>query len=135
MDNARLTPYLRRRCLELPVSDRVALVGIMTESLTPSIRTEDQVERRLLQMRNTMQVLTGLDVTLRSRKSEYMRCRTIFAFTCRQEGLTQESIGKFLGLDHSTIHHLERRMADVFEVPSCWKDYIELYNLFTNAIL
>lgn len=135
MDCERLTPYLRRRCLALKASDRAALVRIMTESLTPSLRTEDQVKARLAQMGETMAALTGLEITRRCRRTEYMRARTIFAFTARQEGFTQESIGEYLGLDHSTIHNMEKRMGDAFDVPTCWPDYIELYNLFTTAIL
>lgn len=135
MDNERLTPYLRRRCLDLKVEDRVALVRIMTESLTQSVRTENQVNERLAQMGRTMAALTGLEITHRCRRTEYMRARTIFAFTARQEGITQQNIGDYLGLNHSTIHNMEKKMCDVFDVPSCWPDYIELYNLFTTAIL
>lgn len=135
MDNERLTPYLRRRCLDLKVEDRVALVRIMTESLTQSVRTENQVNERLAQMGRTMAALTGLEITRRCRKAEYMRARTIFAFAARQEGITQQNIGDYLGLNHSTIHNMEKKMCDVFDVPACWPDYIELYNLFTTAIL
>lgn len=135
MDGERLTPYLRRRCLALRLADRVALEGIIRESLTPSLRTEDKTLARLEVLSETMCAIGGLEVRQRTRKADYVRARTIFAFVARQEGISQNTIGNFLGIDHSTIHYLEVKMADVFKTPTAWGDYIELYNQFTSAIL
>ena len=132
MDNKRLTPYLRRRCLALRAADRVALLSILRESLTASPRTETE---RLDSMAAAMASLTGLDIRRRVRQAEYVRARTIFAFTARQEGFAQLHIARFLGVNHATIHYMEKRMVDVFSLPEVYADYINLYNQFTNEIL
>lgn len=135
MDGERLTPYLRRRCLALRVMDRVALEAIIRESLTPSQRTEDKAVLRLECLAEAMCAINGIEVRQRTRKMEYVKARTIFAFVARQEGFSQTTIGDFLGINHSTIHYLEAKMGDAFKVPESWRDYIELYNQFTSAIL
>ena len=133
MDNERLTPYLRRRCLALRPEDRVALISVLRESLTESPRTKQ--EERLEVMAAALDALTGLDVRRRSRRPEYVRARTIFSFAARQEGFSQMAVARFIHQDHATIHYNEERMAFALENPAAFDDYIELYNLFTSAIL
>lgn len=70
MDCERLTPYLRRRCLALKVSDRVALVMIMTESLTPSLRTEDQAEGKTTEEKPAQESAAPSDGSTAQPKSE-----------------------------------------------------------------
>lgn len=132
MDNERLTPYLRRRCLALNVEDRVALLRSLQESLTDSARTDTD---RLDRLGEAMEGLTGFDVRTRTRLAEYVRARVVYAFTARMEGFSQMAVAKWLGLDHSTVHHLERRMNDALSMPSAFKDYVGLYNQFTSVIL
>lgn len=135
MDSERLTPYLRRRCLALRIEDRVALLGALRESLTGSARTEADKATRLEHMVEVMEQLTGLELRRRTRMPDYVRARTVFAFTARQEGFSQKVTGAFLGQDHSTVVASEKRMRSAFAVPAMYADYINLYNDFTNAIL
>lgn len=135
MDSERLTPYLRRRCLALCIEDRVALLGALRESLTQSERTEKDARRRMQILARAMKGLTGLEVCLRTRNRDYVRARDVFAFTARQEGITQKAVGEFLGLDHSTVNRCEFRMKTAFTLPAIYEDYLSLYNKFTNAIL
>ena len=61
--------------------------------------------------------------------------RTVFAFAARQEAFTQSEVAGWLGLDHSTVHYLERRMAEALDYPTGFADYIELYNTYTSRII
>lgn len=130
MDKQRLTPELRRQVLRLPAGDRVALMGALRESLLPENRVG-----RLDAMGEAMTALTGLEIRHASRRPDYVRARTIFAFAARQEDFSQLAVAKWLGLDHSSVHYLERRMADALEYPAVFADYIALYNKFTSVIL
>lgn len=116
------------------MADRVALAEIMRQSIVSHIAEDERLER-LETMAQAMADISGLDVKERTRKAEYIRARTIFAFVARQEGYSQTCIGAFLGINHSTIHHLEKRMESAFDLPEMWQDHIVLYNQFTSAIL
>ena len=135
MDSERLTPYLRRRVLALRTEDRVALLGVLRESLTDSPRTERDRGHRMAELARVMARLTGLEVCTRTRRRDYVRARDVFAFTARQEGISQKAVWAFLGLDHSSVYRCEARMKAAFLVPATWGDYLELYNKFTEAIL
>ncbi len=135
MDSERLTPYLRRRVLALRTEDRVALLGVLRESLTDSPRTERDRGHRMAELARVMERLTGLEVCTRTRRRDYVRARDVFAFTARQEGISQKAVGAFLGLDHSSVNRCEARMKTAFSVPAAWGDYVSLYNKFTEAIL
>lgn len=130
MDKQRLTPELRRQVLRLPAGDRVALMGAIRESLLPSDRLG-----RLEALGEVMNALTGLEIRHASRRADYVRARTVFAFAARQEAFTQSEVAGWLGLDHSTVHYLERRMAEALDYPTGFADYIELYNTYTSRII
>jgi hypothetical protein len=51
---------------------------------------------------------TGIDVTIKSRKSEQVEMKALASFLFRQRGYSLTQIGKELNLNHATIiHHLK----------------------------
>lgn len=128
----RLTEYLRRRVLALPVEDRVALLTDIGGSI--AVRSPKRGER-LSELRDAMLSLTGIDVRDPRRFADHVRARAVFCFVARMEGFGLQAIGDELGMDHSSAHYLAKRMGDALEAPSFWADYIELYNRFTNQTL
>ncbi len=133
MDVERLTPYLRRRVMHLSVEDRI----ILHREILTSIEHPDfvQTDVRLKRLADIMQVVSGCDVKNKTRQADTIRARVIFVFVSRAEGFSQCAIGAFLGLDHSTISYMEKKMRDALDMPVAYQDYIALYNQFTNAIL
>lgn len=133
MDVERLTPYLRRRVMRLPVEERVVLHREILASLeSPELV---QTDARLSRLAEVMEAVSGCDVKEKTRQAEFIRARVVFIFVARAEGFSQCAIGAFLGLDHSTVHYLERKMRDALAMPAAFQDYIALYNQFTTAIL
>ena len=108
--------------MRLPVYERVVLHREILKSLESPERVQTDV--RLNRLAEVMQSVSGLDVCERSRKTDIVR-----------EGFTQSAIGNFLKLDHSTICCIEKRMRDALSLPVAYRDYIDLYNKFTSAIL
>lgn len=128
----RLTEYLRRRVLALPVEDRVALLTDIGGSI--AVRTPRR-EKRLTELRDAMLSISGIDVRDPRRFADHVRARAVFCFVARMEGFSLQAIGDELGMDHSSAHYLAKRMGDAFDAPSSWSDYIDLYNQFTNQTL
>ena len=81
-----------------------------------------------------MEAVSGVMVTHPSRTRDIVMARNIFAFVARREGYSQQTIGKFLGRDHSTVAFAEKRMREVFTYPSIYKDEIKLYNKFVESL-
>ena len=126
----RLTPYLRRRVLGLPLADRMALLeelrGTMLERPDPAIR--------LAYLVNKMQEAAGLDPLARKRDRPAVTARYILAFVARREGFSQTLIGTTMGLDHSSISYAEKRTREMFDYPEMYKDEISLYNKFVESL-
>ena len=119
--------------MRLPVYERVVLHREILKSLGSPEHVPTDV--RLNRLAEVMQLVSGLDVRVRSRKTELVRARVVFVFVARAEGFTQSAIGNFLKLDHSTICCIEKKMRDALSLPAAYQDYIALYNQFTTAIL
>lgn len=133
MDAERLTPYLRRRVLNLSMTDRVALRREIDDSIAQPQRVKPC--DRLRYLADKMQEVAEVDVRQRSRLAAIVEARGIFVFVARCEGISQLEIGRFLKMNHSTVSFTEKKVRGMFEVPAAFKETIGLYNQYTNAIL
>lgn len=125
----RLTPYLRRRVLSLPVADRVELMAAMGAS----INQRGTIADRFDYLRRKMESITGLSME-GDRNPARVRARSVLCFIARREGFSLHEIGGALGIDHSTAFYLSRKMENALALPEGWRDYVALYDKYTNAI-
>ena len=132
MDAKRLTPYLRRRVLELCTLDRLVLQRELANSLKVDYVAPTQ---RLGLLGDAMRDLSGYDIRARIRTREVVTAREVFVFVARLEGITQDAIAKYLKRDHATISYCEARMREALIYPRICPEKIELYNKFTQKIL
>ena len=127
----RLTPNLRRRVLELPLSDRAALLA----ELMASIVIPDRVDQRLPYLADRLAGISGIDVRVCRRcDAASVWARNIFIFVARREGFLQREIGAVLNRDHSSVAVAEKRMADAFAQPGAYAKELKLYNQFIDAL-
>ena len=126
----RLTPYLLRRALDLPLADKAALIGQLRASIT---LPEDPAER-LRYLSDKMQQVAGVSIADGARTRKMLAARNIFVFVARQEGFTQERIGAFIGRDHSTVCLSERMMRRAFAFPRAYYEEIKLYNRYVESL-
>ena len=70
----------------------------------------------------------GIDVTIRSRIASVIAARTAFILVARERGFTQSELGRFRGLNHSTVCIAEKNMREALTMPAFYKDYINNYN-------
>lgn len=126
----RLTPYLLRRALSLPLADKAVLMG----RLRASIQMPATPAERLRYLSDKMQQVAGVSVETDSHQRNIVAARNIFVFVARREGFSQECIGGFIGRDHSTVCIAEKRMQRVFTYPKSYIEVINLYNRFVEAL-
>lgn len=133
MVESKLTPYLRRRVLALPMEDRLALNRALSVSLRPDAPAEAG-EPRLDVLRSAMENIATVDLKDRCRDRAHTEPRIVFAFICRREGFSQGEIGKYLGVDHSTVCYWERRMGEALAYPASWQTLMNIYNKYITHI-
>lgn len=128
----RITPYLRRRVLDLPLADRLALFVELRASI--QVVPADHGSR-LAYLADKMQDASGVNVReARDRTVAAVWPRNIFIFVARREGFSQSTIGRVIGRDHSSVCAAERRVSDAFASPSQYKNEIRLYNKFVDSL-
>lgn len=127
----RLTPYFRRQVLELPLEDRLELI----RDIERSLGDPQDGEERLAGLGTVLGELTGADLRERCRRKDLVRARAVFVAVARAEGYSQLCISRYLGLNHSTVCYLEKRMTEAFTMPGQFGDYIDLYNSFTQKLI
>ena len=128
----RLTPYLRRRVMGLPLGDRMELVSMV---LSASPRTEFPVASRLGFLADILRDVSGVDIRRSGDRSlPVTAARTVFVYAARREGFTQEEIGRFIGRNHSTVCCAEIRMRDALSAPRGNREHVELLDRFMKEL-
>ena len=128
----RLTPYLRRRVLDLSMSDRVALMEDLRVSIQgPFVNRAD----RLKYLADTMNTISGVDIRGRwNRTSATVWPRNIFIFVALREGYSQSEVGREIHRNHSTVCHARNRVNEAFEMPEQYRDEITLYKKYIETL-
>lgn len=132
-DMERLTPYLHKQCLALPLADRLALVRILMRTIMAEPAGKDAT--RLDTIAQAVESLAGASVHEPRHIPAAVCARSVFAFVAEREGFRQTEIGRYMGRDHSSVHFMISRMAQALDHPEQWNDYITLYNNTLSAIL
>lgn len=70
--------------------------------------------------------LTTYDPRIRKRKNVIVRIIT--ANVLLGMGCTENSVGKAMGKDHSTIHHYKETMNTWFNYPGLYKEEVTIWN-------
>ena len=78
--------------------------------------------------------ILGDDVMQRCRRKDLAWGRYMVAYMLRKAGMTQEKVGRLLGLDHSTVYHCERQVERMLERPSMYQEEFKVWNLFISKI-
>lgn len=76
----------------------------------------------------------GCEVLTGSREREKVIGRAILAYACAKQGMSENTIGRLMGRDHSTIHHLKKMVKDWEAFPHIFKDENAVYVQFLKEI-
>ena len=132
-----------KEALNMSPDERVELCdsyirAIATEIIDNSgMRFEEENKAELLE--NGVKViedLFGVDVrNNKSRVREVADLRAIYCYRMRNAGVSLSDIGRFLGIDHSTVHHGCKKVSDALDYPLIYSDLVERYTLFNSVEL
>tara|TARA_R110000744_G_scaffold90273_1_gene175289 strand:+ start:463 stop:1101 length:639 start_codon:yes stop_codon:yes gene_type:complete len=85
-------------------------------------------------IKEATEVITGCDITIKTRKREYVQARNLFSHFSREAGYTLEKIGEFLNKDHATIiHSLKSFQNDIETDVHFQKQHTQLQGILANT--
>lgn len=90
---------------------------------------QDEKLRKMEEIK--MSVCTAMNLTTydpRNRKRQNVIVRIITANVLLGMGCTENSVGKAMGKDHSTIHHYKETMNTWFNYPGLYKEEVTIWN-------
>ena len=115
--------------MDLSKPRREYLIKILTESLTEE--REDDGSRFSVLYKAATDVC-GNGILTSSRKFDLVLGRRMISYKMREEGYSFPTIGKHLIRDHSSIHWLDKKMREAFEIGY---DYdLAMWELFNQKI-
>ena len=62
-----------------------------------------------------------------SRRAQFCTVRFAVALKLSQEGWSEAAIGRVLGRDHATVHHMKVRMRDMLSLPGQYPEAAEIW--------
>lgn len=126
-----VSPRQRRRLLSLPVSERLSLARILTESVTGKPQVDDE---RLLELSGVLSGVMGVDIRSRNSAMPYAWGRAMFSLVARGEGFSLHEIGDFLHRNHSSVWAMASRMEDLLLHPALNRPVVDKYDEFIKRI-
>lgn len=69
-----------------------------------------------------------------SRIPSHVWARTMVSYQMIKEGYSTGEIGHQMMKDHATILYMKRKMQDALDVPSAYRDIIDIWNKFQKRI-
>ena len=85
-------------------------------------------------IKEATEAVTGCDITIKTRKREYVQARNLFSHFSREAGYTLEKIGAFLNKDHATIiHSLKSFQNDIDTDVHFQKQHTQLQGILANT--
>lgn len=90
---------------------------------------QDEKLRKMEEIK--MSVYAAMNLTTydpRNRKRQNVIVRVITANVLLGMGCTENSVGKAMGKDHSTIHHYKETMNTWFNYPGLYKEEVTIWN-------
>jgi hypothetical protein len=83
---------------------------------------KEEIKTKIL---NTIQKVTGVDITTKTRKYEFIEARMIYYKLLRDRGYSLQEIGDTLDKNHATVLHAINVFEDIIEYD---KDLAEKYS-------
>lgn len=81
-----------------------------------------------------MSDIVGADILVRSRDHRMVWARNIVAYQMRLRGHSLYSVGRCLGLNHSTVVHCTKSVKDMLFLPSMYPDEIKIWQKFQEKL-
>lgn len=74
--------------------------------------------------------LDGYDPS--SRRVQFCMVRFAVALKLSEEGWSEYAIGRAMGKEHSTVHHMKKRMRDMLSLPGMYPEAAEVWRVING---
>lgn len=128
-NDEKIMTELEKLCLGLPREERERLTNLLLNSLEFWLTGKgfDELHEAIVKV-------MGHEVLNSSRSRHMIIGRTILAYACHKEGMTETEIGERMNRDHSSVHQRIVRMKEWLSMPSLFKEEVNLYNKFIEEL-
>lgn len=116
---------LEKQCLSLPLHERKRLI----ERLMASLEIKD-TKKTFEMMHRAICRTMGCEVVQRSHKRIPFIGRALLAHACYLEGMSENTIGKYIQRDHSLVNKLKKDVKTWLRMPNVFKEENEYYMKF-----
>ena len=105
----------------------------LIEILRKSLETRD-VGRTFEKMHDAIVKVMGCEVITKGRESYPAIGRALLAYACYNEGMTENTIGRFLQRDHSSINGMKKKVTEWLDLPHVYRIENDLYVEFLKEL-
>lgn len=81
-----------------------------------------------------LSALVGRDIMQHSRERELVWARNMACYRLVMDGYSLCKVGRFMGMDHSTVSHAKKQVANMLDMPSMYPEEMSLWEKFTGLI-
>lgn len=81
-----------------------------------------------------LSALVGRDIRERVREREIVWARYMACYRLVMDGYSLCQVGKFMGIDHSTVSHAKKQVAHMLDMPSMYPEEIILWKKFIGLL-
>lgn len=79
--------------------------------------------------------VSGVDVRMRSRLREVVWARNMVCYQLLSDGFTEASVGRFVGLNHSTVHYIKGQVESMLQNPNYFRNEMAVWKKFQEGIV
>lgn len=114
---------LEKTCLKLPRHERERLADLLIESIDFWVTGKSFEE-----LHQAIVKVMGQEILVDSRSRHLMIGKTLLAYACHKEGMTETEIGEYMNRNHASIHHRINRAKEWLSMPKLFKLENECFN-------
>lgn len=83
---------------------------------------------------NILSEIIGRNILERCRERSVVWARNILCYRLYLDGYSLHQIGKFVGVNHTTVLYGRNQVSNMLEMPSMYPDEIKLWERFTELL-
>ena len=82
---------------------------------------------------DVMRGVCGFDVRTRCRARDVVWARNMVCYQLLSDGFTETSVGRFVGLDHSTVHYIKGQVESMLQNPNYFRNEMAVWKKFQEG--
>lgn len=113
---------LERQCLSLPLPERERLTEVLLKSIDCG-----EVRKTFRQLHEAVNKVLKCEVITTDRRRRTVTGRTILAYLCIQQGMTEGLTGRLIRRDRTSVNRMKKMMEGWLTMPNAFREENEWY--------